>query len=739
MEKIWIDAVEFDHYGGFVLETQFVREMGQSYLMANGIGEPVAPACTSFRLAEGGTYRLFIRTKNWCPEHNPDGLVAEIDGKRAEHICAEMHVTDWYFEIGGDFALAAGEHTLKIYDTTGWFGRFACVIVTNDYDFMPSRELRMLKRQRAAIKGCGSAVTDLGRYDFIVVGGGVGGIVSAITAARYGLKTALINNRPRLGGNAAEEANVALEGAAHRGFHEMGVVYEIKNYKQSHQGSWSDAFEYYTSKETLLDVFPDMLLIDALTEQDRIREILAIHTHTLTEYKLTADLFADATGDAWLGYYAGADYRIGREAQFQHGESFAPLAADGHTMSGCITAPDPTGEGETVCGYFASESDHEVPFHAPAWAFRLPEGDSLGRSPERIDRGLWWLEMPNDYDDLFESEFVRDSMFRMTAGYLDWLKNSWRERQKASRLVPTLFGTYNAKRETRRLIGDYLLTENDYVEGRTYPDTVGYCGWKIDVHHTGGIFSGAEGKFTVNKKIPVSPIPFGSLYSKNIRNLLMTGRCISTTHIGLGATRVQLTAGILGQAIATAAYLCKRYQTTPRELRSAHMDELQQLLIKDGLYIPGVSHHDNADLARRASVTATSYAQNGEPQNVTNGKVWQNDGADYAWISEGAFPQSITLKFDRPTQIQQVRITLDMPFDEYTYGHRAQPIPKNLITDLVLHLQKDGKWEEVGCISENVQRLVVIDLAPTVVKEIRITATKAVDAERAIIPEIRVY
>ena len=739
MKKIWIDAIDFDHYGGFIPETQFVREMGQAYLMANGTGTPVAPASVSFFVEESGTYRIFIRTKNWCAEHAPDGLVLEVDGNRASHTCARMLVRDWYFEVGGDFSLSVGAHTLKIHDTTGWFGRFACVVITNDYDFVPAKELAILKKQRAQIKGIPSTLTDLGRYDLIVVGGGVGGIVSAITAARYGLKTALINNRPLLGGNAAEEANVSLEGSAHRGYHELGIVFEIKNYRETHRISWSDAFAHFTALEEKLDVFSDMLLTDATTDGDTIKEIFTVHTHTLKEYQLSADLFVDATGDAWLGYYAGAAYRIGREAQFQHGESMAPTVADGHTMSGCATAADPTEEHETVCGFFAKEAECDTPFSAPPWAFRLPEGDDLGRTPERIDRGMWWLEMPNDYDDLFESEFVRDSMFRMAVGYFDWLKNSWSDRQKASRLVLDFLGTYNAKRETRRLIGDYILTENDYVEGKTHFDTVGYCGWKIDVHHTDGIFSGAKGKYSVNKKIPISPVPFGSLYSKNVRNLLMTGRCISVTHVALGSTRVQMTAGILGQAIATAAYLCKKYQMLPREIRHAHIEELQQLLIKDGLFLPGITHQDPDDLAREAMVSATSCRANGAPQNVTNGKIWKNDGEDYAWISNEPLPQSIQLTFNTKKQIRQIRLTFDFPFDKYKHGCMEQPIPTDLVTDFSLSIQNDGKWTEIGSFTSNVQRLVVVDLEPTVAECVKLTICKTVASPSATVTEIRIY
>ena len=739
MEKIWIDAVDFDCYGGFIAETQFIREMGQPYLLANGVGSPIVPASVSFSVRDGGMYRFFIRTKNWCSEHSPDGLILAVDGKRAKHICSQMNVRDWYFEIGGDFLLSKGTHKLTVSDTTGWFGRFSAVVITNDYDFMPSRELSILKRQRAEIKGEPYGETDLGSYDFIVVGGGVGGIVSAITAARYGLKTALVNDRPRLGGNAAEEANVSLEGAAHRGFHETGVVFEIKNYKQANGIDWSDAFEHFTSKEPSLDVFANMLLTNVITENGSIREILTVDTYTQKEYKLRGKLFADATGDAWLGYYAGAAYRIGREAQFQHGESAAPSVADGNTMSGCATTKDPFGRGDTICGYLATETDRVTPFTPPSWAFHLPEGDALGRSPERLDRGAWWLEMPNDYDDLFESEFVRDSMLRMAVGYFDWLKNSWQDREKASRYKLTALGTYNAKRETRRLIGDCILTENDYTEGVSYFDTVGYCGWKIDVHHVGGIFSGSGGQFTINKKIPISPIPFGALYSKNVHNLLMTGRCISVTHIGLGPVRVQLTAGILGQAIATAAYLCHQHSVLPREVRSRHMDELQQLLIKDGLYIPGVRNHDPLDLAREATVTATSHVPGGEPQNVTNGLVWHNDGDGYAWISASPLPQSIDLRFNDPKRVRQIRLTLEFPFDRYRYGYMEQPIAEALATDFTVSLLIDGDWTTVDRISNNIQRLVTVDIPATDTKGVRITVNRSVAVSHAVISEIRIY
>jgi hypothetical protein len=741
MEKIWIDAAEFESYGGFLLETQFVREMGEAYLMANGVGEAVEPAGTTFFTAEEGYYRVHVRTKNWLCEYNPDGLVIEIDGIRSKHICAEAHIKDWYFEIGGDFLLQKGKHTLKIYDTLGWFARFASVVITNDYDFTPSKEIGMLMRQRAEIKHLDPTVKSMGDYELIVVGGGVGGVVTAITAARYGLKTALLNDRPVLGGNASDEANVTLEGAAHRGYHETGVVFELKAYRHNHEKTWSEVFEAFCAQEKNLDVFSNTLLIDATTNSNRIREILTVNTLNLQKNRFSAPLFVDATGDGWLGYYAGALYRIGREAKFQHNESFAPDIADGNTMSGCATAKRVEKDltDATVCSFLAEKTDAPVSFKAPAWAFQLPAGNALGRTPTKMDRGEWWLEMPNDYDDLFEGEFVRDSMIRMSLGYFDWLKNSWSDQEKAACYRLKKLGTYNAKRETRRLIGDYLLTENDFTENKAFPDAVTYCGWKIDVHHPSGIFSGKKGAFTANKKIPISPIPFGALYSKNIDNLMMVGRCISVTHLGLGPVRVQLTIGTMGQAVATAAYLCKKRSTTPRCIRADHIDELQQLLLRDGMTIPGVKNHDRNDLALQASASATSFAENGKPQNVINGKIWANDGKDYAWISDAALPQSIELKFEAPKKVREVRITFDIPFSEYRYGYMEQPSASRMVTDFTLSVLTENGWIDSHRITDNRDRLVVLEMEPTVTSAIKITVCKTLREAIAVIPEIRIY
>lgn len=335
METIWIDALEFDNYGGFIKDTQFVGEMGQGYLMADGIGKPVEPAVVKFSVKEKGYYRFFVRTKNWCIGHDPDGLKIAVDDIIYPHISGVMQITGWYFEVAADFELEAGAHELKVYDTTGWCGRFADIVITNDYDYTPSPEVKKLKKQRAEIKGIDTTVKEHCGYDLVVAGSGAAAVVAAIAAARNGSKVALLSGRPVLGGNGSDESKVSYDGAATQGFHETGIIYQIKCYVLAKKVTWSQAFLHFIELEDNIDLYLDMYAIDAETENAVIKSILAQDTNNMTEHRFYADYFVDGTGDGWIGYYADAMYRIGREASFQHGESFAPEVADGNGWDGC--------------------------------------------------------------------------------------------------------------------------------------------------------------------------------------------------------------------------------------------------------------------------------------------------------------------------------------------------------------------------------------------------------------------
>lgn len=646
MTTIWIDALEFEDYGGFTAETQFVQEMGQGYLFACQVpGIPVADASTRFTVPEAGRYRIWVRTKNWYKTASPGRLKVLADRAYLPRELGGLPTELWCWEAAGDAELSAGEHELTVQDTTGYFGRFAAVIITDDMDFTPEQELRRLWKERAAIRGESAEPKDGGSYDVIVAGGGPAGVPAAIAAARKGMRTLILHSRPGLGGNASDEGTVGFDGAyaVHPNTREGGIAEEIRRTRDHEHLSWEGALKRLCAAEPNLTIAYNQFLMDADTENGRIRSVTTIDCidSSFTTYR--GKMFIDCTGDGWLGYYAGAKYRLGREAKWQYGEEFAPECPDNLTMSGCLMG---SVNGEQILGYYAEDAGHPTVFTAPEWAVKLPKGDDLHRAPGRLHTGEWWVENPTDMDDLWEQEAIRDELLRLNLGYFDWVKNSYSRRDVARNLQITAFGRYNAKRETRRIIGDYVLTQND-CQGATFPDAVSYCGWPLDVHHPRGLYSGAEGPYYSNARVPVTEIPFRCLYSKNIENLMMAGRCMSVSHLALGTVRVQNTLATLGQAAGTAAARCIREKITPRGIYETQMADFQQELLRDDLYIPSIVNEDPRDLAKSARITATSVSRT-ERYNLHRG------------VENGFLPLDGTLAMSRslPQKAQYVRVLL---------------------------------------------------------------------------------
>jgi hypothetical protein len=295
--------------------------------------------------------------------------------------------------------------------------------------------------------------------------------------------------------------------------------------------------------------------------------------------------------------------------------------------------------GDLALVYRAEDTGSPVMYTPPPWAPRFPlPAEEFGRRVSRVAGGDWWLEHDGMVDDLWEAERARDELIRITFGYWDYIKNLWSQRAQAATYRLAFIPMGHAKRESRRLIGDYVLTQNDVTSGRVFPDRVSYGGWPMDVHHARGIHSGAEGPFHSNTPLPIYTIPFRSLYSANVPNLLMAGRCMSVTHMALGTVRVQSTLGTCGQAAGTAAALCVQRGLSPRDLARDHMPVLQQTLLKQDLTIPGVLNQDPDDLARTARVRASSHMRHltwepaqvelvgGHPLNMARGVLLPTGG-----------------------------------------------------------------------------------------------------------------
>ena len=606
--EIWIDALDFEEKGGWKEDTQFVHLMGGAYLIAaHEPGVPVEDAVARFEVPEAGRYRVWVRDRNWLRPQSPGAFSLTVNGEACGRVLGTMPSDAWIWEIAGDFDLEKGPGTVALHDLTGYFARCAGVLLTTDRDYVPPREPERLRRERARIRGLDDAEKYGGDYEVIVVGGGPAGVPAAVACAREGARTLLIQDRPMLGGNAGPEVGITMDGAAadHICGRETGIAEEIRRLRDADPadfGDWGRAMEKLAGAEENLTVAYNWHVCDAQMKDDAvIGGVRAVNVRTLERSFWTAKIFIDCTGDGWLGYYAGARYRRGREARWEHGESFAPEAADTLTMSGCIKSGNRP---------FFEKTDAPVAYHAPDWVPKLPESDEeFGRHI----RGngallLWWLEAPNDYDDVWDAEETRDALLLVVLGYYDHVKNHWSHRDRIRNYRLVFSGVFDARRETRRLIGDYVLTQDDCLSARRFDDAVAYAGWTLDVHHPRGVYSGREGPGDVGKHVPLAQVPYRCLYSKNIDNLLFAGRDVSATHIAIGTLRVENTIATLGQAAGTAAALCVRLNESPRGIFLRHIRELQQTLLKNDQYIPGLRNEDPLDPCLTATAAASSVS-----------------------------------------------------------------------------------------------------------------------------------
>jgi hypothetical protein len=582
---VLLEAESFENPGGWVVDQQFIDQMGSPFLLAHGLGIPVKDAVTKVRFPSASKYRVWVRTRDWVAPWKALGTPGKfqllIDGKPLKTVFG-TEGADWHWQDGGTIEITDKQTKIALHDLTGFEGRCDAVVFSSDTSFRPPNDGEALNSFRRKLLGLPDAPENAGRYDLVVVGGGIAGTCTAVSAARLGLQVALIQNRPVLGGNNSSEVRVHLNGKINLSpYPALGNV--VKELDSGKRGNAQPAENYDDQRklrvvqaEKNIHLFLNTHACKVEKKGSRITAVIAKDIVTSKELRFEAPLFVDCTGDGTIGFLAGADYRMGREGRAQTEESLAPEEPDKMTMGASVQ-------------WYTEETDEFSAFPDCPWALQFNE-----ESCQRLTRGDWNWETGLNRDQITEFESIRDHALRAVYGNWVFLKNSSRDRDKYEKLKLSWVAYIAGKRESRRLLGDIILQQQDIQQKKEFPDAFVTTTWTIDLHYPDPkntkYFPGEEFR-SIAKFTPIEPypIPYRCFYSRNIDNLMMAGRCISVTHVALGTVRVMRTCGMMGEVVGMAASLCKKHDTNPRGVYQHHLAELKELAKR------GVGKSDLAD------------------------------------------------------------------------------------------------------------------------------------------------
>ena len=543
-ESILIEAESFKDYGGWFIDTQFMDQMGSPYLIAHGIGKPVSNARTTAACPKSGNYRVWVRTYDWVGPWrgeewslrkramgDPPGRFQIIINDKAIEETFGTTGNNWHWQEGPVVNLKKGSFELSLKDLTGFDGRCDAILFTPEEETAPPNSNPEMENWRNNLLGLDPSPRDAGNYDLVVIGGGVAGMCAALQAARLGVKVALIQDRPVLGGNASSEVCVNISGKL--GFEPYpnigNIVKEIQPEESTywHKGPFETGIPEDVKRLNLIlaeeniDLFLNHRASGVEMEGVKIKAVKAQNTKTGEVVRFDARLFADCTGDGCVGALAKADFA---------------MTIYGHT-------------GKTNLWFI---HDIETPTNFPycPWALNL-YGYEVPEPPEKIDG--WYWESGFNHDPIEAGEYIRDWNLRAVYGTWDAVKNEKKE-------YPTheikWLSYISGKRESRRLMGDVVLNGDDILSGREFEDGCVPLSWRLDMHQP------------------------DKDYSRDVPKLFMAGRNISTTQGGLGAARVQRTTGMMGEIVGKAASICIEHNAYPRDVYAKHLDNLKALMKK---------------------------------------------------------------------------------------------------------------------------------------------------------------
>jgi len=606
--------------------------------------------------------------------------------------------------------------------------------------------------------------------DILIAGGGPGGIPAALAAARIGARVILCQDRSVLGGNASSEVRMHIVGAdcsGKRGEYlsvearESGIIEEIRleasvNNPQRSPAVFDLIWYDKCRNEPNLELMLNTRVYATEVQGKSIKKAFARRASTEDEFEIEAKIFIDCTGDGTIGASSAAPYFEGREAKSTFGESLAQDKSDKLRLGSSLM-------------FQAKKHGQPMPFTPPTWARKISEEDLILRphaTPAMdmdlgLEYGYWWLEWGGTLDTIKDNELIRDELLAILLGVWDHVKNGGKH--GAENWALEWCGFLPGKRESRRFIGQYTLTQNDIQEANTFDDAIAYGGWHIDIHPPAGVDAINEPP-CIHHNVPhLYQIPLRATISNTISNLMFAGRNISASHVAFASTRVMATCAVVGQAVGTAAALAAKEDITPADIvfNKELLSRIQQQLLKDDAFIPGISNQEENDLVKSAQIKADSEQNEGQGINIISGQNRSVHGkrgvrsdlaipGTHRWMSdpEAGMPATIELHWDPSKKIRHLQITFDtgahrvLTFslaDEYTRKMHWGSPQLETVKDYQIDTYLNGQLKESLSESNNYHRLRRHMLTGEAIDTIKITVLATHGIDHARIFEIRAY
>jgi hypothetical protein len=581
-----IECECFDDLGGWTLETQCVAAMGSPYLMAHGLGQPVADATTAVALS-GGTWHVWARTRDWTAiwkRGTPAGRFQICVDDQPLPVVLGTNGVDWSWQKAGDVTLKDGDHRLALHDLTGFNGRCDAIFMTQDASFQPPNDAEALAAFRRAECGV-EVVDDPVEYDLIVIGGGYAGVCTALAARISGVKTLLIQDRGVLGGCGSSEIRVWTGGLTNLGtYPELGNVSALISPIGGRPGQVKSAelFEDERKARRFTEGY-DLLLNEQMIGVEKegriVKAIVTRNVRTGVETRRRAKLFADCTGDGTLCQKCGCEMMVGREASSRFGETLAPEQADRQVM------------GHSVL-WEPRDCGHPMAFPDIDWGIEFNDKNGLKRF-----NCCWDWETGQYRDQVRDIEYIRDYGFMTVLGNWSWLKNRSPYKEQLANQELMWVSALGGKRESYRVVGDYVITQRDIEEKIPHDDGTAPITWSIDLHYPDpvneAVFGEAFQSCAYHRGIVSTyDVPYRCLVARDMDNVFLGGRIISASHVAFSCIRVMRTLGMLGEVVGMAAAVCKAAKCNPHDVYSSHLDELKERMrrgirLLPHAYMPG--------------------------------------------------------------------------------------------------------------------------------------------------------